>query len=150
MMLHRRATVGSSRRYSEALFFSEIIKRTGLTKTTQRSTGEEFFIINIPEIRRAAISFERIERKKERKKEKSANDGRGGSNWGNRGNYREKYIYKYNSSHLATSCKSSNESIQLQFEVKLYFSTITLPWRGYATIIALFFFLFCILPIDSF
>lgn len=28
--------VGSSRRYSEALFFSEIIKRTGLTKTTQR------------------------------------------------------------------------------------------------------------------
>lgn len=46
-----------------------------MTKTTQRSTGEEFFIINIPEIRRAAISFERIKRKKERKKRVQTTDG---------------------------------------------------------------------------
>lgn len=55
-MLHRRSG-GPRDDTPRRSLSSEIIKRTDyLTKTTQRGTGEEFFIINIAEIRSGALT----------------------------------------------------------------------------------------------
>lgn len=76
-MLHRRATSRSSRRYFEALLFSEIIKRTELDEdhSTEHRWGI-FYHKYGPEIRRAAISLERIGKKKKEKKSANEREGR--------------------------------------------------------------------------
>ena len=130
-MLHRRATTSGPR--------DDTLKRSSSRKSLKgrawrrplngRSTGEEFFIINIPEIRRAAI-------RKNWKKKRVQTTGkqlRGG------GGEIEKII-KNILGVATTSCKSSNELISngLGSEI-IFFHYYLALWRGYVMLIALFF-----------
>lgn len=132
-MLHRRATTSGPR--------DDTLKRSSSRKSLKgrawrrplngRSTGEEFFIINIPEIRRAAIR-KNWKKKKEYK--------RRGSNWEEGEGRIEKIIVKNILGVATTSCKSSNELISngLGSEI-IFFHYYLALWRGYVMLIALFF-----------
>lgn len=131
-MLHRRATTSGPR--------DDTLKRSSSRKSLKgrawrrplngRSTGEEFFIINIPEIRRAAI---RKNWKKKKRVQTTGKQLRGG------GGEIEKII-KNILGVATTSCKSSNELISngLGSEI-IFFHYYLALWRGYVMLIALFF-----------
>lgn len=132
-MLHRRATTSGPR--------DDTLKRSSSRKSLKgrawrrplngRSTGEEFFIINIPEIRRAAI---RKNWKKKKRVQTTGKQLRGG------GGEIEKIIVKNILGVATTSCKSSNELISngLGSEI-IFFHYYLALWRGYVMLIALFF-----------
>lgn len=124
--------VGSSRRYSEALFFSEIIKRTGLTKTTQREEHRWGIFYHKYTGNPSCRHSKKLKKKK--RVQTTGKQLRGG------GGEIEKIIVKNILGVATTSCKSSNELISngLGSEI-IFFHYYLALWRGYVMLIALFF-----------